>query len=132
MVFIVRFTHLMRSFNMHRILLVHSDKMSRSSFSCLAHRLVYSSIEIIIYMKLECQLQDRGSLNFGPLRISDLRLSLLTIQCIKVKYITPVITRPVGLKLKEEEEKERVGGLPFRCSTETHIRVCWFLLFFFL
>lgn len=56
-----------------------------------------NNLELPVYMKLECQLKDRGSLNFGPLRIIDFRLSLLTIQCIDVKYITPVITCLAGL-----------------------------------
>lgn len=60
------FNCLIRYFNMHRTLLVHFDNESRSSLSCLAHRLTYSSTKFIIYMKLECQLKDRGSLNFGP------------------------------------------------------------------
>lgn len=46
-------------------ILVLSDNVSRSSFSCLANRLEYSSTEYIICMKLECQVKDRGSLNFN-------------------------------------------------------------------
>ena len=58
------------------IALTHSDKVSVSTFSLLAHFLACSSTASMICMKLPVHVNERGSRNFGPLDNIDLNLGL--------------------------------------------------------
>lgn len=78
MFFILRFNRLMQNFDRHRIFLNHSGKVSRSFFMFGPLSGVFLNI-IHNIDKIRMPVEDQGSLNFGLIRISELRTSLYTI-----------------------------------------------------
>ena len=59
--------------------LIHSERVSSSTSSFLAHCLAYASHASMIISKFWCHGNETGSLNFGPLRKRSLGLSFCTI-----------------------------------------------------
>ena len=59
--------------------LIHSERVSSSTSSFLAHCLAYASHASMIISKFWCHENETGSLNFGPLRKRSLSLSFLMI-----------------------------------------------------
>ena len=59
--------------------LIHSERVSSSTSSFLAHCLAYASHTSMIISKFWCHKNETGSLNFGPLRKKSLNLSFCTI-----------------------------------------------------
>ena len=59
--------------------LIHSERVSSSTPSFLAHTLAYVSCASMIISKFWCRENETGSLNLGPLRKRSLSLSFCTI-----------------------------------------------------
>ena len=70
--------------------LIHSERVSSSTSSFLAHCLAYASHASMIISKFWCHENETGSLNLGPLRKRSLSLSFCTI------LRSPVTTWPHG------------------------------------
>ena len=59
--------------------LTHSERVSTSTSSLLAHRLAYSSHASMMILKFWCHENETGSLYFGPLRKASFSFWLRTI-----------------------------------------------------
>ena len=70
--------------------LIHSERVSSSTSSFLAHCLAYTSHPSMIISKFWCHENETGSLKFGPLRKRSLSFSFCTI------LRSPVTTWPQG------------------------------------
>ena len=70
--------------------LIHSERVSSSTSSFMAHCLAHASHASMIISKFWCHENETGSLNFGPLRKRSLSMSFCTI------LRSPVTTWPHG------------------------------------
>ena len=86
------------------IYLIHSERVSSSTSSFLANCLAYASHVSMIISKFWCHGNERGSVNFGPLRKRYLSLSFCTIPR------SPVTTWPHGAYRNSELEQVRGRG----------------------
>ena len=79
--------------------LIHSERVSSSTSSFLAHCLAYTSHASMIISKCWCHENETGSLNFGPLRKKSLSFSFRTI------LRSPVTTWPHGAHRNSQPEQ---------------------------
>ena len=84
--------------------LIHSERVSSSTFSFLAHCLAYASHASMIISKFWCHENETGSLNLGPLRKRSLSLSFCTI------LRSPVTTWPHGAYRNSEQGQVQGRG----------------------
>ena len=84
--------------------LIHSERVSSSTSSFLAHCLAYISHASMIISKFWCHENETDSLNFGPLRKRSLSFSFRTI------LRSPVTTWPHGVYRNCEPEQVQGRG----------------------
>ena len=103
-------------------LLIHSERVSSSTSSFLAHCLAYASHASMIISKFWCHENETGSLNFGPLRKRSLSLSFCKI------LRSPVTTWPHGAYINSEPGQVQGRGFWERLLNSICCRLLTFVI----